>query len=208
MAAGGEPISISAGWFAVIAPRFAATSIAWTCYWSLMSMGFALDDDGPLFSYYIAAAVPNESLQSILNAASPFRHDGRVFFGHTDWHVQWYMRWSEGPQGSCKITEVNTKINGTIILPKLVNATTAQQERFNALLAALRVHEMGHYEIARRAAADIESGILSMPQMNTCAALQAAANERGTETLDQYKAIERKYDVDTDHGRKQGAWLD
>jgi len=44
--------------------------------------------------------------------------------------------------------------------------------------------------------------------MDTCAALKAAADEFATETLDEYRAAERKYDADTDHGRTQGAWLD
>ena len=185
-----------------------AWSIAWICCWSLAPAAYALDDNGPSFSYYVATAVPDKSLQSILNAASPIHHDGKVFFGHTDWYVRWNMWWLEEPQGSCRITKVNAKVSGMITLPRLVNATTAQQDLFNSLVAALRVHELGHYEIARKAAADIESGILSMPQMHSCTALEAAANERGAETLDQYKAIERKYDVDTDHGRTQGAWID
>jgi len=69
-------------------------------------VGFSQDDDGPDYSYYIATAVPGESLQSILKAASPIREDGRLFYGHTDWHVQWKMWWSQEPNGQCKISKV------------------------------------------------------------------------------------------------------
>jgi len=188
--------------------RRVAYSIVCLCCWSLASVGFALDDEGPNYSYYVATAVPDRSLRSILNAASPIHHDGRVFFGNTDWHVQWNMWWSEQPRGSCRITGVKAKISGTIMLPKLINPTVVQQNRFDTLAAALRVHELGHYEIGKKAAADIESGILAMAPMDTCAALKAAADELATETLDEYRAVERKYDADTDHGRTQGAWLD
>jgi len=55
---------------------------------------------------------------------------------------------------------------------------------------------------------DIEGEIFSMPEMETCAGLEAAANDLGTQTLSDYRTRERKYDVETDHGRSQGAWLD
>lgn len=191
-----------------ISGQLAAYSIVGIGCWSLASVGIAIDDEGPSYSYYVVTAVPDRALRSILNAASPIHHDGKVFFGNTDWHVQWNMWWSEQPRGSCKITRVEAKISGTILLPKIVNATEAQRNRFDTLAAALRVHELGHYDIGKKAAADIESGILAMPPMDTCAALKAAADELATETLDEYRAVERKYDADTDHGRTQGAWLD
>lgn len=186
----------------------AAYLIVGLCCWSLASAGLALDDQGPSYSYYVATAVPDRSLQSILNAASPIHKDGKVYFGNTDWHVQWNMWWSEGAGGSCRITRAKARISATIVLPKLVNATVVQQNRFDTLAAALRVHELGHYAIGKKAAADIERGILAMAPMDTCAALKAAADELAVETLDQYRAVERQYDADTDHGRTQGAWLE
>lgn len=186
----------------------AACLIVGICCWSLAPEGLALDDQGPTYSYYIATAVPDRSLRSILNAASPIHHDGKVFFGNTDWHVEWNMWWSEEAGGSCRITRAKARISATIVLPKLVNATAVQQNRFDTLAAALRVHELGHYEIGKKAAADIERGILAMAPMDTCAALKAAADELAIETLDQYRAEERQYDADTDHGRTQGAWLE
>jgi len=94
------------------------------------------------------------------------------------------------------------------MLPTLINATPTQQDQFNILLSALSVHELGHYDFAKRAATDKESEILSMSEMDICTALEAAANELGNQTLNEYQAVERRYDVDTDHGRTQGAWLD
>jgi predicted secreted Zn-dependent protease len=170
--------------------------------------GHPQGDDGPDYSYYIATAVPRESLQSILDAASPIHRNGRVFYGHTEWHVQWTMSWSKETDGPCKMTKVTTQITANIILPKLVNATPTQQIRFNALLSALRVHELGHYDFAKEAATDIENEIISMPEMVTCAALEVAADDLGNRTLSEYEMKESKYDLETDYGRSQGAWLD
>jgi hypothetical protein len=147
------------------------------CCLSYARVGYTQGDDGPDYSYYIVTAVPGESLQSTLKAASPIHHDGRVFYAHTNWHVQWNMVWSNEPNGSCRIVKVTTKITATILLPKLVNATATQQGQFDALLSALRVHELGHYDLATKAAVDIESEMLSMPEMDTCAALEVAAND-------------------------------
>jgi len=170
--------------------------------------GHTQGDDGPDYSYYIVTAVPGESLQSIMNAASPIHRNGRVFYAQTDWHVQWNISWSKAPDGPCKITTVITKVSARIILPELVNATPTQQDRFNALLSALRVHELGHYDFAKKAATDIEAEVLSMPETDTCAALEAAANDLGNWTMSEYKMRESKYDLETDYGRSQGAWLD
>jgi predicted secreted Zn-dependent protease len=178
------------------------------CCWFIARTAAAETDGGPVYSYYVATAAADRSLSSTLQAASPIHHNGRVFFGHTDWQVRWSIHWSQEPQGACRITQAQTRISGTILLPKLVAATPAQQDRFNSFLAALRVHELGHYGIGKSAAAEIERAIRSLPAMDTCAALEAAANELGSDTLDKYRVIERRYDADTDNGRTQGAWLE
>jgi predicted secreted Zn-dependent protease len=188
--------------------RRALYSLFGLCCLSYGSAGHTQGDDGPDYSYYIVTAVPGKSLQSILNAASPIHRDGRVFYAHTDWHVQWNIWWSIEPEGPCKITKVMTKVTATIILPRLINATPTQQDRFNALLSGLNVHELGHYDFAKQAATEIEAGVLSMPEMDTCAALEVAANDLGNRTLSEYKMRESNYDLETDHGRSQGAWLD
>ena len=159
------------------------------------------------FQYYTAQADPNRSLRNILNDASPIRENGALMHGHTSWHVRWRFRWHESPGGRCRMTEVNTDLTAEIKLPRIVNATAKQEDQFNRYVAALRVHEMGHYEHGRQAAMDIDRAILSLPEMGSCQALGAAANDVGYSILRQHADQDVQYDAATSHGRTQGAVL-
>lgn len=151
------------------------------------------------------AAVP---LLRLLDGATPIREHGKVFHGYTKWYVKWNYRWNEAPDGSCRITRVDTSVEGTITLPKLVGGTGAQRARFDTYLTALRTHEEGHYAFARQAGREIDGKIAALPAMRTCKVLEAEANGLGYRILDTYTTREKQYDRDTDHGRTQGAWLE
>ncbi|TXG77552.1 MAG: DUF922 domain-containing protein [Rhodocyclaceae bacterium] len=157
---------------------------------------------------YAVTADPAVPLLRLLDGATPIRENGKVFHGYTRWYVKWNYRWNEAPDGSCRITRVDTSVEGTITLPKLVGGTGAQRTRFDAYLAALRTHEEGHYAFARQAGREIDGKIAALPSMRSCRALEAEANGLGYRILDIHTAREKQYDRDTDHGRTQGAWLE
>lgn len=160
------------------------------------------------YTYYTATADANSSLRETLNKATPIREDKRSFHGYTKWNVKWHYRWFEQANGWCKITTVTTEVTGNITLPELVGATAEQAKAFDNYVSALRVHELGHYDIGRETATVIDSGILALPEMSSCKELEATANALGYQTLDDYKAREKRYDAETNHGKTQGAWLD
>ena len=157
---------------------------------------------------YTAHAEPGGSILSALNAASPIRQDGHVYHGHTSWNVKWNYRWHERANGSCSITSVSLEVSGKITLPVLVGATVAQAGQFDRYVSALRVHELGHYGIAKDAAAAIETKIRALPEMSSCRNFGSAANDAGSKILDEYRAKEIRYDATTGHGKTQGAFLD
>lgn len=159
------------------------------------------------YTYYTANAHHVRSLIGVLKASSPIRQDGKIFHAHTDWYVKWNYWWFENPDGGCRITKVTIELTGSIKLPRLVNATSKQKKAFDKYVSALRVHELGHYDIGKEAAADIERKMLSLSEMSSCNALESAANDLGNRTLNEYKEKEVQYDVSTSHGKSQGAWL-
>lgn len=160
------------------------------------------------YTYYTANADPARSLLSILNTSSPIRQNGQVFHGYTNWYVRWDFRWHEKPDGKCRITSASTKLTGSINLPRLNAATPVQEVQFGKYVTALRVHELGHYDVGKAAAITIDRKIRSLPEMSSCRALESAANDLGMRTLDEYKERELRYDDSTYHGKSQGAWLD
>jgi predicted secreted Zn-dependent protease len=160
------------------------------------------------YNYYVANADAGRSLLNILNASSPVRHNGQIFHAHTQWNIRWNFRWQESPDGRCRVTSAAIALSGNIDLPRLVGATPAQEGQFSHYLAALRTHELGHYDIGNQAASTIDRKILSLPEMPSCSALESTVNTLGYQTLDEYKTIELRYDTSTGHGKSQGAWLD
>ena len=159
------------------------------------------------YTYYHAIAKPGQSLVSSLNAASPVNEKGRVFHGYTKWNVRWNFSWIENRDGTCKITTTKTSVTGSITLPRLAGANPEQQAVFERYAAALKQHELGHYQIGKDAAATIDQALLDMPPMRNCTSLDKVANDGAYQALERYKEKERLYDANTEHGKSQGAWL-
>jgi predicted secreted Zn-dependent protease len=159
------------------------------------------------YLYYTANANPGGSLTAILKRSTPVHADGVDYFAWTSWHVAWHYRWHFNADGACRITESTTELASTITLPRLVNGTTMQINVMNHFLAALRVHELGHFNIGREAADDIDQAILSLPQMANCEALGSEANGVAQRLLDGRRVAEKRYDAETAHGKSQGAVL-
>jgi predicted secreted Zn-dependent protease len=160
------------------------------------------------YSYYEVPYYRGMSLRELLNAASPVHGDGRTYHAHTDWHVYWHFQYRRLPDGSCAIESAHTELTATIILPAPSDPAIAHDPAFVAYLAALKVHEQGHYHIGLSTAAAIDQGILALPAADECAALGVAANELGNAQITQARTVETNYDRDTGHGRTQGAALD
>ena len=94
-----------------------------------------------------------------------------------------------------------------ITLPRLNTSDAAARAAFDRYLTALQAHEMEHAKIARRVAEQIDRGILQLPEMSSCSALETAANSLGMRLLREAVAQEKRMDQQTGHGSRQGALL-
>ena len=154
---------------------------------------------------------PEQSLLHALDAASPIRQDGKIFHGFTQWSVDWRFRWWQEANGECRITSVTTSLDMVIQLPRLQQASSGQsvlqRPEFEAYLAALRQHEHGHADTGRMAAKAIDQAIAALPRHARCAELDAKANETGHRLIAEFNQRDKQYDLATDHGRTQGAYL-
>ena len=159
------------------------------------------------FKYYAAEHRPGSTLLAALNAGSPIRHEGKIFHAYTAWTVRWQFRWWEERDGRCRLTENHTRLAVEITLPKLSSTEAAARTAFDRYLVALRAHEMAHVRIARSAAERINRGILQLPAMASCKALEVAANNLGQRLLQEAAAEEKLMDQQTGHGSRQGAIL-
>ena len=162
--------------------------------------------DDLVTSYYEVQVRESPSLGRQIRAASPIRRDDRVYTGHTDWHVKWRFRWRNEPAG-CRLTSVTVELTGKMLLPALRGASPRQAADFDRYLMALRTHENGHYAHGQQAAREIERTLMSLPATASCSLLEERANRAGHEIIARYSAMDKQYDLETEHGRTQGATL-
>jgi predicted secreted Zn-dependent protease len=159
------------------------------------------------YDHYDAQALRGRSLAAAVNAASPFRPDGQVYHSATAWYLDWEVQPRATADGRCGVGEVTVSLHGQMTLPRLVGGTSKQKEHFDEYLSRLREHELGHYEIGREAARELVKEFYAVPPARNCAELQSAARDEGARLLPKYEAMGNAYDVQTQHGKTQGAWL-
>jgi predicted secreted Zn-dependent protease len=159
------------------------------------------------YENYIAQAQPGRAVALALNQASPFRPGGQVYHSATAWFLDWKVRPQPTVDGRCRVGEVRIELHGRMVLPRLTGASSGQQRVFDDYLVHLREHELGHFEIGREAARELEREFYALPPARDCSALEAAARYAGARMLPKYEAMGDTYDQQTGHGRTQGAWL-
>ena len=157
--------------------------------------------------HYEAYAQHGRSLALALNEASPFRPGNQVFHSATAWTMDWKLQPIAAADGRCRTAGVRIDLRGEMLLPRLLGGSLAQQERFESYLVRLREHELGHFEIGREAARELEKTLYALKPSSSCADLQAAARSEGARLLAKYEEMGDAYDRQTQHGRTQGAWL-
>jgi predicted secreted Zn-dependent protease len=159
------------------------------------------------YDHYEAHAQAGHALATALNDASPFRPNGQVFHSATAWYLDWRIGPQPTPDGRCRVGEVRIDLHGQMMLPRLVGGSEWQNQRFDSYLVRLREHELGHYEIGREAARQLEKQFYALPAARNCSDLQSAAREAGARLLPKFEAMGDTYDQQTQHGKTQGAWL-
>ncbi|MCC6077290.1 DUF922 domain-containing protein [Pseudomonas sp. GCM10022188] len=159
------------------------------------------------YTDYPVPASDENSLGMTLNRNSPIRHDGLTYHANTTWTVNWSYNWIE-ENGYCRLSNVVTNLHAVIKLPRLEGGDSGIREQFDQYLEALHQHELGHYEISRKAALDVDRELRALPVMANCQRLNDTANRVAHRVVARYTEEERTYDLVTVHGRLQGARLD
>ncbi|MEO8810642.1 MAG: DUF922 domain-containing protein [Rhodanobacter sp.] len=165
----------------------------------------AYADDARLV-YYDVVGNSAATLRQQLKSNGPLDH-GKRFDAHATWHVTWTYTYASTGQG-CAFTKLDTSLNGVIELPRWVDpgdAPASLKIKWERFLAALRVHEDGHYAHGVAARNEIETLGRSFQIPGSCSAMAKTFNDEASAIVDKYAAMDRQYDHDTDHGKSQGA---
>jgi predicted secreted Zn-dependent protease len=160
--------------------------------------------------HYATYEVPYQDgvpLATLLKRASPVHVKGMVVVGWTTPHVSWKPSFLRLPNGHCRIKSVTTSLTVTITLPGPSDHSLSDDGDFRVFVTRVKTHELGHYQIAREAAEEIDRGIRRLPESRSCTALQAAADRLGNEIWADQTLKQEAYDNGTEHGKAQGTWL-
>ena len=131
--------------------------------------------------------------------------DGTPYAGFTRWRIEW--SYDHAGAMPCTLTRVRVVATIQIALPRWRGGGSADPglaAEWARFVAALRRHENGHAEIAKRGARRIARLLGSLPSFLSCARLERAADSTATRTLEMMRRAELAYDEWTRHGDTHG----
>ncbi|MES3021172.1 MAG: DUF922 domain-containing protein [Pseudomonadota bacterium] len=181
--------------------------IALVC--GLMMGGPALASDltDPLtVEYYSVGGATLQEIRAQIKTLGPRGDDGKVWDGYTRWNVRWtYNFVSEGR--ICKVKSFTTTLKVVMTLPKWNKPPDAPPRlvgQWDRYIAALTLHEDGHYDFAVAATEKIKRMIAGKSSAASCAELGREINAEGNAISGQYVKKNAHYDADSTHGKTQG----
>lgn len=157
-------------------------------------------------STYLVTVQPGESLGAAIYRTTPIREDNQPYAGHTQTVIQWHSEWQRQADGLCWVSNVNVTLAITTSLPQLFSGTPEQKDEFAAYLQRLKTHENGHADIGRDTARLIEKAIAAAHA--PCPAINVFIDTTARGILSGMQARNQAYDLQTQHGKTQGASLD
>ena len=156
---------------------------------------------------YSVPGTTTAEVRAYMNANGPLAvDDNRRYDGVTNWSLRWSFRFRENR--GCTILNATIEISIATTLPELATpeALPADSlERWRSYIAALRGHEQGHVERELGGARELKAAFEQAPVAPTCGELGQALNALGQAQVEKIMAADARYDLDTGHGRSQGA---
>ena len=158
--------------------------------------------------YYDVEGVTATELRAEVMAKGPRSKTGRWMAGYTTWGVSWTYQY-HCPK-SCVVTQALTGVQIVMTLPRWKPPSHASPDlkmHWERFLAALRLHEDGHADIAREARDAVRSRLLDLGEFADAGALSAAVQKTGDQTIAEFVQRNTSYDLRTAHGVAQGVML-
>lgn len=155
--------------------------------------------------YYSVVGFSENEIRKSMNKQRK-KYTGANYDAYTKWDVRWDYRWKK-LNGICKIFKINTKVDVTFILPKLLNKNKINNillKKWERYKKASIKHEYGHRDFGVNSAKKIEEILMKMTSSN-CKNLEKKANKKAKNIINQFVQKEIEYDKKTTHGINDGA---
>lgn len=111
---------------------------------------------------------------------------------------------------SCKLINIKSVAIPTFVYPQWErpeNPLKATVEAWEKMIKNLKIHEVGHKDIAMKGVTEMQQVLESVPAYPTCDELKKVTDEKADEIDNKYVEMNKQYDKDTEHGIKQGVTL-
>ncbi len=158
---------------------------------------------------YTVDGVTAQEVRENLNARGPGAAAGGGnghFDGLTGWSLTWVFRYQRGPE--CALANATVTMDVEIVLPELAQPEALPPDlaaRWQAYVEALEVHEIGHVERQLTLARTLQAEYEAAGGAATCAGLGSGLSALGEQYIERIRLADLQYDVETEHGRTQGA---
>jgi len=156
--------------------------------------------------YYTVTGTTARALRAEIDAKGPIGEDGRRSDGYTHWAMNWSYGFDTGAAG-CTTSRVVVDLDIRMTLPRWSAPPGTDAElisRWNRYVAAVRIHEDGHRNLAETAARDMRQALLVERSASDCDTLRNRLDSRANALLDDLRKQQAAYDRDTAFGQKQG----
>ena len=155
-------------------------------------------DNATMVFYEISGSTADELREQMnqkgpVDSASRLRYDAR-----TNWYVSW--TWPGYGESQCDLSQASVSYDIKVTAPHWEPAPDADPDlvdRWNNYMNSLAVHEQGHVDNIVNNYLQVRDAIRDA----TCATAEQAAQE----VLDQFRQFDTDYDLETVHGKTQGA---
>ena len=156
---------------------------------------------------YVVTGTTPAAMRMALDKARPATSDGKQHDATTRWFVRWRYSPAAVPAG-CGVGRFDVSLETVTTLPDWSDEPAAPQalvRRWGRYFQALLVHEAGHRIIGGAAAAALRDAGSRVPPQSQCDLLATEVKRTAEDVLNYYRRRDRDYDLETEHGRTQGA---
>jgi len=158
--------------------------------------------------YAVVGNTPQEIRRSLnANGVTDPNEPGQRFDANVVWHLS--GGWEGQPTANgCELKDAAFTLKVTLNIPALTigPATTNELlQGWNAYVERLKLHEAGHIDTSVKQARKLRDDFGNFPPAPNCDTLDQRLQARFDQTIQTIKALDIRYDADTQHGATQGA---
>lgn len=159
--------------------------------------------------YYDIRGVSLTELRQQMKENGTRWNDNHTYAALTTWNIRYSFDVDED-NGRYSIVSASTKVDIVYRYPRLASLAGMSEQltgQWSRYMGNLTIHEIGHKDIAVKAAADINEALASMGSYGSRRELNKAVDRMVEAKLKNLKEEQIRYDAETHHGETQGAIL-